>query len=171
MFALTMLFGCALAATIDGMVIVPGTECRYLADDPVCKSVCTSKCSKPKCTYVCGDGDIGAVCTPSCHVHCFNDTLPAEVCPMCETRCDPLRCRGNTTACEPLCEPTQCAWKCRKPTAKECPPPRFELMCEKPTCEFQDDDVPTSVASGFGLALIVVAVAFDAACSLMVENA
>lgn len=110
-------------------------ECRYACDDPVCPAVCRAECKPARCEYECDPSEPHAVCSPPiCHTHCTSalDSSPSDSCPSCETRCEPLRCRGNVMPCHTLCEALECTWNCQKP--RNCPRPRCELMCEQPAC-------------------------------------
>jgi len=103
-------------------------ECRYACDDPVCPAICEPICEQPLCIF-------NETCSysPQCSVVCPADMCESDACPACETHCNP----SPIEECgSPLCEATNCYWKCRKPTEAECPKPRCELSCEQPACEY-----------------------------------
>lgn len=131
MFSLLLLFLCLTNAL--------GPECRWIADDPVCHAVCTPICLPTKCSFQCRNNVPPPRCfAPDCRTRCVDaeNSSPMDSCPACETVCEPLECVPNQNGnCEIVCEATECSWLCEKPTY--CQPPRFELTCEKPACEFE----------------------------------
>lgn len=131
-----------------------GLVCSYACDDPVCQPNCQAVCSNPVCQISCTDP---AYCYPlRCRTECsgpFNETM----CPMCETRCDPLNCflEGNRTqynGCGVLCEAPACGWGCSKPT--NCRAPRCELQCQAPSCQYSG--ASGGIVASLGILLLLL---------------
>lgn len=112
--------------------------CRWAADDPVCYADCIAICQPTKCTFQCENNVPPRQCfEPVCKTDCLSaeESDVMNEAPKCETKCQPLVCLTNETDnCAPLCEAPVCAWLCDKPN--NCPIPRFELNCEKPSVEY-----------------------------------
>lgn len=109
-------------------------ECHWQCDDPVCAAVCEPICQPPVCEYQCMGNGTCPGHTPACSVNCPSDQCEVDMCPQCETICapPPIAC----SICSPLCEQTNCTWRCRKPAPGSCQYPRCELQCELPACVY-----------------------------------
>ena len=126
--------------------------CSWSCDDPVCPAFCKPVCKPPRCQIQCGplgSSSPGCVCDvkcekPLCEIRCpSSDTCESDVCPQCETVCQPancsVSCQGETCTlptpnCSVLCEETKCNWECQKPT--KCREPTCNLTCQS---EFHAD--------------------------------
>lgn len=124
-------------------------QCRRVYEDIICPAVCVPVCNVT-CDYQCTGGRRICQSPPRCSSRCPDDQVVADSCPACETVCEPLECANEPgVTCEALCEPSTCQWACRKPIdgSPECPHARYEIMCEKPACEYQGRDVFSSASS------------------------
>lgn len=114
-------------------------ECRWMCDDPVCKAECFPACKPSRCQVQCLEGHTCTGVVPTCSTQPLNvlEQLPSENCPVAEVRCNalPASCSG----CQPLCEPPECSWICRKPGV--CRAPTCQLACERPACEYSSATV------------------------------
>ena len=79
-------------------------RCTWLCDDPTCDVLLAPRCSDPNCQY-------NPPCpgySPMCRTICNTTVINADICPLCETQCDP-----TPTACgvsSPLCAVPVCGW-------------------------------------------------------------
>lgn len=137
------------AGDIRGPSRTESVACVYECNDPQCAAACGPKCEKPSCVVACQPPRPAPNClcetkcdAPSCHTRCPTNQCETDSCPSCETVCDKPSCQvtcsqidpnGATCEappadCQPLCEPTSCAWSCEKPSS--CAAPSCNLVCE-----------------------------------------
>lgn len=106
-------------------------ECRWACDDPTCQAVCHPVCDAPLCIVSNATDPSCETYRPDCTIQCPPDMCESDMCPQCETVCQPPAsiCNDGTI----LCEATNCTWQCETPT--NCPLPQCQLTCERPACE------------------------------------
>jgi hypothetical protein len=122
--------------------------CSWQCDDPRCNAECEPICEAPTCQVVSPPVPSHSVmrhgksAEPDCEIVCPPDQCSADMCPQCETRCQPLvdACDG----CVIQCEQPVCSWVCRMPTT--CPKPTCVLQCELPSCGVGVPPDPTTEA-------------------------